>query len=213
MRADHSSRVSEQEFDEIYSDTLDELCQQEDFGLEIHDQAVQLLEDVPPEVKQHYTPKHMAAAALHIAARSHDQPRTVKQLARDLEDLDGIHVDSTHLGKTRRAVKKLKEVHDLDPDPVLAEDYLPQLIQQLDLSADLEARCRDLLDRIRDRYLASGRSQIAVASAAAYLASQQESNVATLDPGELAEIACREKKTIRDNARLFQQKLDLEVET
>jgi len=213
MGADHSTRVPEDEFNDVYTDTIDELCSREDFSLQVHSDAVDLLKDVAPEVKQHYHPKHMATAATHIAARKNAKPRTVKQLAEDLKAMDGLHVDSSHVTKTRRAVKKLKEVHDLDPDPVLAEDYLPQLIQQLDLTDDVEAVCRDLLDSIREDYLGSGRSQIAVASAATYLASKQRSDLPTVDPGELAEVACREKKTIRDNARLFREKLGLDVES
>lgn len=213
MRADHSTRVPEDEFNEIYTETIDELCRREDFSIKVQSDAVELLEDVAPEVKQHYQPKHMAAAAVHIAARLNDEPRTVKQLAADLEDMDTFHVDSSHVTKTRRATKKLKEVHDLDPDPVLAEDYLPQLIHQLDLSDEVEEVCRDLLDRIREDYLGSGRSQIAVASAATYLATKKQNSLSTVDPGELAEVACREKKTIRDNARLFREKLGLDVES
>lgn len=210
MRADHSGRVSEQEFDEIFHDTVTALCTRENFAETIETTARDLVADLPTEIKQHYRPKHMAAAAVHIAARRQDNPRTVKQLASHLEDLDGIHVDSTHLTKTRRAAKKLKEVHDLHPDPVLAEDYLPVLAQQLDFSDTIVEECRNLLARIRDEYLASGRSQIAVASAAAYLASQTSKNCQVLDPGELAEIACREKKTITSNASYFQQHLDFD---
>ena len=208
MRADYSPQISEPEFDSRFHDTITELADREDFPESVTETAVELVIDLPSEVKQHYNPRHMAAASLHIATRQHDTPRTVKQIATQLKAIDDIHVDGHHVQKVQRSVKKLKAHHDLNPNPVLAIDYLPQLIDRLELSETVEAQCRDLLSEIRDRYLACGRSQIAVASAAAYIASQETTDQ-PLDPGRLAEVACREKKTIKTNAAFFRDELEI----
>lgn len=213
MKQDSDQQITSDDFDRIYHNTLMTLAERETLHSEVSRHAQALVADLPSEVKQHYHPRHMAAASLHIASRVRDNPRTVKQLAVHLKELDGLHKHRGHLTKTRRCVKKLKNLHELDPDPVLAEDYLPQLIEKLGVSSELEERCYRILNRIREDYLASGRSQIAVASAAALIASKKIDSIDSLDLGELADVACREKETIQDNAALFRRKLGLTEES
>jgi transcription initiation factor TFIIIB Brf1 subunit/transcription initiation factor TFIIB len=206
-----SKEISLDEFDEIYDETLSELADRESLPAEIHATAAELIDDMPPEVKQHYHPRHMAAATLHIATRQYGTPRTAKQFARHLETLDDkdhwAAVGSSHVTKTRRCVRKLKALHDLDLEPPRPEHYMPLLGDRLNISDQVLEQGRALITRIRNEYLVSGRSPIAVAASATYLASKHCCSETEVDPGRLAETVCRDKKTIRDNAAFFRQEL------
>lgn len=196
------------DYDDILNTRLENLHQQEHLGDVILERSLELVEDLPMAVKQHYRPRFMAAGALHVASREHDDPRNVRQLAEHVDNPDIADQNVNALSLTRRCVKKLKEHHGLDLQPVLVEDYLPYILDQLDASQKLREAVQDIWNDIRGQTEFNGRSQVGLATGLVFHCSQNLEDLDEVSAADLADVVVRNEKTVRDAERLIRNMVD-----
>lgn len=188
---------------------IEVLVKAQDLPKSVENAAKHMVSDVPGKIRQHYQECHLAGAALHLESRrvENSYPRTVKQIAtsleKELQKQSHLSNKNQHAKKIRRAVKKLKEIGDLDLDPELAEAYLPYILDRLDLDREIRERAWTILEIVEGSYELQSKSKIGVASAIVYLSTSDLPDRVTAS--ELRELVNRNEKTIRDRAEEIQR--------
>jgi len=200
-----------QNFTSKYNKAIKLITQNTRITSKIREQAVEIVDDMRSVDRQHYHPRHMAAASVFVAARIQSQPITVRELKNVLEEEEGLKSRKDHETKIWRSVKKIEEVEDLrrseDYQPFVARDFLPKLVRLTDPCSDTRVCAKNIVEKVHDNCLASGKTQIGLAAATVHLASKMTGSKICLS--ELSDVVYREENTIRDHAEFLEENLEL----
>lgn len=141
----------------------------------------------------------LSGAAIYIAARENDEPRTLEEIAELLK------VSKRDIGKAYRAVARNTNVRIIPPGPA---DHIDRFADKLGLSEDVKDKAWDLLDQAEDKEFTSGKSHTGLAAAALYLAAHQGGEDRTLN--ETSDVLDITTVTIRERSKDFIRNLGLE---
>lgn len=140
----------------------------------------------------------VAASALYIACRKEGIPRS-------LDEFDGVaRVDRTEIGRTYRYL--VSEL-DLEMKPVDPKRFVPRFCSELELGEQVQRTAMDILDRVREEDLHSGKSPTGLAAAAIYTASFLNDDERT--QSEIAQVAQVTEVTIRNRYNEQQPVVDM----
>ncbi|PSQ17002.1 transcription initiation factor IIB [Halobacteriales archaeon QS_8_69_26] len=128
-----------------------------------------------------------AAAAVYAACRTNSVSRTRSEVT------DTARADADELAAAYDALNR--EV-GLRTGPIDPREYLPRFASQLDLSAETEARAREVATRAREAGRIGGRNPSGVAAACLYVAADRRDE--PLTQAEVAEVADVSPATVRD---------------
>jgi len=121
----------------------------------------------------------VATSALYAACRQEGIPRSLEEVS------DVSRVEQKEIGRTYRYVA---QELGLKMKPVDPKQYVPRFASDLDLSEEVEAKAKEIIDVTAKKGLLSGKSPTGYAAAAIYAAS----------------LLCNEKKTQREVADVAQ---------
>ncbi|WP_414838323.1 transcription initiation factor IIB [Candidatus Nanosalina sp. VS9-1] len=141
------------------------------------------------------------AAILYLVARSHEVPRTQKEIG------EATKVKQRKMNKTYR---DLARELDLDIRPADPKNFIPRYASEVGLSGEASARARKIVKEAMDKGVTSGRSPSSVSSAALYIGALLEGDKVTQK--EVAEVAGVTQTTVRKTYRLISEELGLEEE-
>ncbi|MEM0377884.1 MAG: transcription initiation factor IIB family protein [Thermosphaera sp.] len=115
------------------------------------------------------TLRRIAAAALYLAYKIHNQPKVARAFAQEV----GITMDDLWEGirKIRESVKDFK----IEPQKYDPRTYVTVIVKKLALPAEVEVLANKLLSATEETYL-SGKSPASLAAASVYLASVISNN-------------------------------------
>lgn len=201
------NRPKTKNYDQNYQKFLQNLVEKQSIGREVQTRAEQMVEDIPISIRQHYQPKHMAAASIVLASRLKNDPRTIKQMACSLQEMNGYTDQKNHINEVRRCMKKVRSYKNLDLDPVLAEDFLDVILNQIEAEEELKNACYDIMDKVKETHQFYGKSQIGVAAGIVYITSKKEKKVKDVAADKLSRIAARNRTTIRETAKHIQSEV------
>jgi transcription initiation factor TFIIB len=140
----------------------------------------------------------VAASALYIACRKEGIPRS-------LDEFDGVaRVDRTEIGRTYRYL--VSEL-DLEMKPVDPKRFVPRFCSELELGEQVQRTAMDILDRVHEEDLHSGKSPTGLAAAAIYTASFLNDDERT--QSEIAQVAQVTEVTIRNRYNEQQLVVDM----
>jgi transcription initiation factor TFIIB len=121
----------------------------------------------------------VSTAALYAACRQEGIPRSLEEIA------EVSRVERKEIGRTYRYIS---QELGLEMRPVDPKKYVPRFCSQLDLSEEVQAKSKEIIDTTADKGLLSGKSPTGFAAAAIYAAS----------------LLCNQKKTQREVADVAQ---------
>ena len=121
----------------------------------------------------------VSTAALYAACRKEGIPRSLEEIA------EVSRVERKEIGRTYRYIS---QELGLEMRPVDPKRYVPRFSSQLDLSEEVQAKAKEIIDTTAEQGLLSGKSPTGFAAAAIYAAS----------------LLCNEKKTQREVADVAQ---------
>ncbi len=111
-----------------------------------------------------------AAACVYVACRTADVARTVREVCVEAKATEAEH---------RAAFDAMNRELGLPIGPSSPAEYLPRFASELDCSAAVEGRARELADRAVSEGIANGRNPVGVAAACLYTAARQGSGDCT----------------------------------
>lgn len=106
-----------------------------------------------------------------------------------------------HVNEVRRCMKKLRKHKDLDLDPVLADDFLDVILEQIEAEEELKKACYRIMEKVKQAHCFYGKSQIGLAAGVVYMTSKREKTVKEIAADKLSEIAARNRSTIQEAAK------------
>ncbi|ATW88403.1 transcription initiation factor TFIIB [Halohasta litchfieldiae] len=121
----------------------------------------------------------VSTAALYAACRKEGIPRSLEEIA------EVSRVERKEIGRTYRYIS---QELGLEMRPVDPKRYVPRFSSQLDLSEEVQAKAKEIIDTTAEQGLLSGKSPTGFAAAAIYAAS----------------LLCNQKKTQREVADVAQ---------
>ena len=141
------------------------------------------------------------AALLYIVSRKQGTPRTLDEI----HDASGI--DKREIGRTYRYVARELGLRILPAKP---QDHIPRFAGKLQLSGEVQARARKIIQQAREKNLLSGKGPTGIAAAALYIAAVLEGAKRT--QREVADIVGVTEVTIRNRYKELVENLGLEEE-
>jgi len=192
-----------------YRGTRDLLAEKRGLSSEVKETADRLANGLKPSHEQHHDARHVAAASLHLACLRHGKPSTVKYFAVKISELQGYEKKGAHVKRVWDSVRTIRDINDIDSRHIVAEEFVPLICDRVHAGEQVEDFSLEIVEEIRDRVLASGKSQIGMAAVAVYLA---EKHLDGCDPDieRFSEASVREKATILSNASTVSEELDLQ---
>ncbi|RJX44519.1 MULTISPECIES: transcription initiation factor IIB [Halonotius] len=121
----------------------------------------------------------VSTAVLYAACRKEGIPRSLEEIA------EVSRVERKEIGRTYRYIS---QELGLEMRPVDPKKYVPRFSSQLELSEEVQAKAKEIIDTTAEQGLLSGKSPTGFAAAAIYAAS----------------LLCNEKKTQREVADVAQ---------
>jgi len=173
-----------------------------ELGDEVLDKASELLDDYRDDFN--VCGDCFPAAAVHIASRLEDEPRTQKMITEQLRSRNNLFssTDDRLEEKLREKVKKLKKKDDIfeQLDPVKSKQHLRYIIGQLqvEVSESVKGRAEAYCDVVESRP-GVARSKAAIAGACLKAAMQENGGNPSVTHTQLAEITGMNKKTFENN--------------
>lgn len=141
----------------------------------------------------------LSGAAIYIAARENDEPRTLEEISELLK------ASKREVGKAYRAVARNTDVRIIPPGPA---DHVDRFANKLELSDSVKEKTWELLDQAEEEDFMSGKSHTGLAAAALYLAAHMEGEDRSLN--ETSDILDITTVTIRERSKDFIRNLELE---
>lgn len=139
-------------------------------------------------------------ASLYIACRQCSVPRSFEEISHA-----GV-IDRKEMAKIYRFITRELDINLAPTTPV---DYIPRFCSSLGLSGRVEIKARDLIREVMDMRVTSGKSPLAMAGAAIYIASVLEGERKT--QREIGEAVGVTEVTLRNNYKLIAQNLRIEI--
>ncbi len=168
----------------------------------VHEEAARLYEKaVDKGLVRGRSMESVIAGILYTVARNQGTPRT----------LDEIHkesgVDKREIGRTYRYVARELDLRIL---PARPQDHIPRFAGKLDLSGEVQAKARKIIQKARDENMLSGKGPTGIAAAALYIAAVLKG--ARRTQREVADIVGVTEVTIRNRYKELGEALGIEEE-
>ena len=142
----------------------------------------------------------ITAAALYAACRQCGVPRTLDEVA------DSSGVDRKDIGKTYRFLSRELKLKLM---PLQPQDYLFRFCRKLELDEDAERDALDILRRIEEQGLTSGRGPTGIAAAIIYITTLLGGDNRT--QSDVAAVAGVTEVTIRNRYKEMADHLDIDI--
>jgi len=139
-------------------------------------------------------------ASLYIACRQCSVPRTLEEISQ---------AGFTDRKEIAHAYKIITRALKMNLSPTSPADYLPRFCSSLGLGGKVECRAREILEEVMNMGAISGKSPIALAGAAIYIASVLEGDGKTQK--EVGRVAGVTDVTLRNNYKWMARKLSIEM--
>ncbi|MDY6771349.1 MAG: transcription initiation factor IIB [Candidatus Nanohaloarchaea archaeon] len=168
----------------------------------VHEEVARLYEKaVDKGLVRGRSMESVIAALLYIVARQQGTPRTLDEI----HETSGI--DKREIGRTYRYVARELDLRILPAKP---QDHIPRFAGKLELSGEVQARARKIIQEAREQNLLSGKGPTGIAAAALYIAAVLEGEKRT--QREVADIVGVTEVTIRNRYKELVENLGLEEE-
>lgn len=138
-------------------------------------------------------------ALLYIVARKQGTPRTLDEIS------EASGIEKREIGRAYRYVARELGLRILPAKP---QDYIPRFAGKLQLSGEVQAKARDIIQKAREKDLLSGKGPTGIAAAGLYIAAVLEGEKRT--QREVADIVGVTEVTIRNRYKELVEKLGLE---
>jgi len=143
----------------------------------------------------------VVAAVLYSVCRTYNVPRTLNEMA------EASGLTKKEIGRTYRFIVKELDISVPLTDPTY---YISRFVSVLNLSAEVEAKGKQIVKKAISSGLISGRGPTGVAAAAVYIAALMSGERRTQK--EVANVAGVTEVTIRNRYRELKAKLKLKVD-
>lgn len=143
----------------------------------------------------------VATAALYIACRKRNVPRTLDEFA-DSTEFDREEVGRTYRFLSRELTLKLK--------PTKPQRYIQRFCNDLNLSGDVRQLAEDIIEQAEEAEIISGKGPTGLAAASIYISSVKVGERRTQK--EIAEVADVTEVTVRNRYKDLVKRLDIEIE-
>jgi transcription initiation factor TFIIB len=144
----------------------------------------------------------MITAALYLACRLNKVPYTLDEFA------EFSKLNKRELGKFYR---KFVKIMNIKVPVVRPEDYLSKYCNRLKLSVEIQHEAYEILEKIREKNLISGRSPTKTAASVIYIVSNLNGERRT--QREIAEIANSSEVTLRNRYKEIIKELGIKLQT
>lgn len=138
-------------------------------------------------------------ALLYIVARKQGTPRTLDEIS------EASGIEKREIGRAYRYVARELGLRILPAKP---QDYIPRFAGKLQLSGEVQAKARDIIEKAREKDLLSGKGPTGIAAAGLYIAAVLKGEKRT--QREVADIVGVTEVTIRNRYKELVEKLGLE---
>jgi transcription initiation factor TFIIB len=142
----------------------------------------------------------VVAASLYIGCRRCRVPRTLDEIA------EVSRVTNKEVGRTYRFMTRKMGIKLLPTSPA---DYIPRFASELGLSEKVQVRAIEIINKVKDAGLSSGRGPSGLAAAALYIASFMLAEHRT--QREIADVSGVTEVTIRHRYVEITQLLDVQL--
>jgi len=142
----------------------------------------------------------MATAALYIASRKNQVPRTLEEFA------EVSYMDKNEFCKNYRYMARELDIDMPPADPV---NYVARFSSDLDASGEVKTRAISLIKKAQEERLTVGKGPSGIAAGAIYLASKLEGEGRT--QSEVAEAAGVTEVTLRNRYKEIKEAFDLDA--
>ncbi len=181
---------------------LNRLVSQMNLPKTVHEEVARLYEKaVDKGLVRGRSMESVITALLYIVARKQNTPRTLDEIS------EASGIEKREIGRAYRYVARELDLRIL---PAKAQDYLPRFAAKLQLSGEVQAKARELIESAKEQDLLSGKGPTGVAAAALYIAAVLLGEKRT--QREVAEIVGVTEVTIRNRYKELVSKLGLEEE-
>ncbi len=168
----------------------------------VHEEVARLYEKaVDKGLVRGRSMESVITALIYIVARKQGTPRTLDEIS------EASDIEKREIGRAYRYVARELGLRIL---PAKAQDYLPRFSAKLQLSGEVQARARKIIQAAKLKDLLSGKGPTGVAAAALYIAAVLEGEKRT--QREVADIVGVTEVTIRNRYKELVDKLGLEEE-
>ncbi len=168
----------------------------------VHEEVARLYEKaVDQGLVRGRSMESIISALLYIVARKQGTPRTLDEIS------DASGIEKREIGRAYRYVARELGLRILPAKP---QDYVPRFAGKLQLSGEVQARARNILEEAREKDLLSGKGPTGLAAAALYIAAVLEGEKRT--QREVADVVGVTEVTIRNRYKELAEKLGLEEE-
>ncbi|PTD93631.1 transcription initiation factor IIB 2 [archaeon SCG-AAA382B04] len=142
----------------------------------------------------------IAAAALYIATRFFEIPRTLDEF---------VEVSRINRIEVARAERHLVENLGIPLKPVDPELFIPKLKSKIGFDADVEKESMRIIEKARKRQIISGKSPISISAASIYIAGKNLDRKITQD--QISDASDISKVTIRNRYKELVDKLGIKL--
>lgn len=199
--------IEETEDHEGFQESIQDISQALDLSDDVLQQAIQILEEYRDQFKSNE--EYLPPAAIHIASRLEDEPRTQKMIVDYLEQQrDLFSCDGGQLQRgVRENVKKLRKLPDINLSLVRSKQYLDYIVSQLqhvDVSNEVFKTAEQYCETIEKR---SGvaRSKVAIAGTCLKKAIEESSEHRSVTHAQLASATAMNRSTFQNNLEYFRE--------
>jgi transcription initiation factor TFIIB len=142
----------------------------------------------------------VAAATVYAACRQCKVPRTLDEIA------EATRMDRKEIGRVYRYICRELEINLNPTTPI---DYIPRFCSELNLNKDVQSKAVEILSKVMDMQITSGRGPMGVSAAAIYIASVLVGERRTQQ--EISNVAGVTEVTIRNRYKEIAERLEIEV--
>ncbi|MCJ7429240.1 MAG: transcription initiation factor IIB [Candidatus Nanohaloarchaeota archaeon QJJ-5] len=168
----------------------------------VHEEVARLYEKaVDKGLVRGRSMESVVASLIYVVSRKQGTPRTLDEIS------DASGIDKREIGRTYRYVARELDLRILPAKP---QDHIPRFAGKLQLSGEVQARARKIIQEARDQNLLSGKGPTGIAAASLYIAAVLEGEKRT--QREVADIVGVTEVTIRNRYKELVENLGLEDE-
>jgi len=171
---------------------------------DIMEQAARhMMKDVRGQLVRGHSYDEVIGALYDILCTKNEIPRPLDLIAKE------CHCKRKSVGKMIKILKKnIKEFNHVQT--AAPEDYLTWLCSELELSANVRTKAKDIILQGREMQLDSGRNPVGIAGMAVYIGSKLEHEIRS--QREICNKTYVTEVTIRNNYKLYVEKLNLNID-
>lgn len=178
---------------------LNRIISQLELPREVHEKVTELVEEAKDKgLMRGRDMSEMLAALIYIVAREEGSPRTLDEIS----EVTGV--GKRRIGKSYRYIGREMGMRVVPPQP---EDHIKRFADKLDLSEEVRARARDIIEQAKEKEILAGKAPTGIAASALYIASNIEGEKRTQK--EVAEMLNVTEVTVRNRSKELVEELGL----